>query len=250
MSRVRNLIVRICSSRHGPAIVTIDEGEPAPVDVPYWKRKGLLYEFPKYFIHGILYQVLVLYAIINLLVPFILLTFLGMVGLVVMMGLIFFVFGILNFFIGQLLWDIKGRKNIWSFIGHGVVLWVCLIISNIPYMVDLTLITPGLMFHPEIGVSIQLWYTLTFVGYSFWYGYVGKMVASWFRDTDFKLPRRIYRHSQETVPGECPKCNALYLYPQFAILPNGNVECPNCQEVFFLERREYSVHADSQERES
>jgi len=87
----------------------------------------------KYFLHGLIFSLLLLALEIVWAFLFVFLVLIGyIVGLILGFIVLFFIIGGLNAVLTQSIWDTYIRQNWKSLLGHGIVLFIALIIAAIP----------------------------------------------------------------------------------------------------------------------
>ena len=120
----------------------------------------------KYFVHGIAFSLL--FTILAIIWAFILLILVSLgwfIGLIIGLGILMLIIGGLNSFLTDLLW-FPVKKSFWSILGHGIILFIVLLIVNGIFVIAPTLIFPG------IATTI-----IVFIVGSFMDGFVAKKVA-------------------------------------------------------------------------
>lgn len=134
---------------------------------PRWKNPL------KYFLHGLAYSLLMLVLVFVWALILLILTMLGaIIGLIIGVILLFFIMGFLNSFLTLYIWSIPVKMQLTSLLGHGFLLFIALIVVNVPAMM-INLSVPGL------ATSIVL-----FIAYAFIDGFVSKYVALIWREED------------------------------------------------------------------
>ena len=230
--------------------MTLDVGERYYEVGKYLEKEGFLYSFPKFFAEGLVYMFFIPTAFSASGIQDLILV-IGFFGLVMLFSAFSLLIGITNVVLGRILWQIKERRSIWSLVIHGYILWALFILTDIPLMIDVFFVGPGLMYPlPENTLLTNNYYAvLIFLAYTLWRGYLGKSVANWFKNPIFHYPRRIYKDSEDSVMEQCPTCKAIYLYPPTSVGPTGNVHCPNCGEIFYLPKKEHTIISKSEENQ-
>ena len=120
----------------------------------------------KYFVHGIAFSLL--FTILAIIWAFILLILVSLgwfIGLIIGLGILMLIIGGLNSFLTDLLW-FPVKTSFWSILGHGIILFIVLLIVNGIFVIAPTLIFPG------IATTI-----IVFIVGSFMDGFVAKKVA-------------------------------------------------------------------------
>lgn len=104
-------------------------------------------------------------------VAFVILVVFGkFIGLIIALVLLFFIIGGLNTFLTELIWDIYVRSSWQSILGHGLALFIILLIVAIPNII-IDLVVPGL------ATTIAL-----FIIYCFIDGFIARKVGFWFEE--------------------------------------------------------------------
>lgn len=120
----------------------------------------------KYFLHGILFSILLLVLGIFWLVIFAVLVAFGfIIGFIIGFFVLFLIVGGLNSFLTDMIWSIPVKTRWISLLGHGLLLFIVLIIVSIPQLI-INIVAPNL------AVQIVL-----FVVYAFVDGFVAKRIG-------------------------------------------------------------------------
>jgi vacuolar-type H+-ATPase subunit I/STV1 len=121
---------------------------------------------PRYFLHGLLFSLILIILIFVWVFLTVALVFIGSIlGLIIGIVLLFFIFGGINTYLMHGIWGISIKGNLLSLFTHGLVLFLVLLLVSIPSLI-INLLAPNL------AVSIVL-----FVFYCFVDGYVAKAVG-------------------------------------------------------------------------
>jgi hypothetical protein len=121
---------------------------------------------PRYFLHGLLFSLILIILIFVWAFLAVVLVFIGSIlGLIIGIVLLFFIFGGINTYLMQGIWGISIKSNMLSLFTHGLALFLVLLLVSIPSLIVSLLA-------PNIAVSIVL-----FVFYCFVDGYVAKAVG-------------------------------------------------------------------------
>jgi len=161
----------------------------------------------KYFLHGIAFSILYLalaFVWIFLLVALVIVGF--FIGLIIGFVVLFFVLGGLNSFLTDLIWSIPIKTDWKSLLIHGLVLFLLLLITNIPNAILSYLF-------PNLGLQIVL-----FLIYAFVDGFVARNSANWWRK-----PLEEYKPTQETPKSFLKKCVSCGQE-----IPIASETCPHC----------------------
>ena len=129
---------------------------------------------PRYFLHGLLFSLISLMLVFVWAFFAVALIFIGSIlGLIIGIVLLFFIFGGINTYLMQGIWGISIKGNLLSLFTHGLALFLALLLVSIPSLI-INLLAPN------IAVSVIL-----FVFYCFVDGYVAKAVGgNWEEQTD------------------------------------------------------------------
>ena len=129
---------------------------------------------PRYFLHGLLFSLISLILVFVWAFFAVALIFIGSIlGLIIGIVLLFFIFGGINTYLMQGIWGISIKGNLLSLFTHGLALFLALLLVSIPSLI-INLLAPN------IAVSVIL-----FVFYCFVDGYVAKAVGgNWEEQTD------------------------------------------------------------------
>lgn len=121
---------------------------------------------PRYFLHGLLFSLISIILIFVWVFLAVALVFIGSIlGLIIGIVLLFFIFGGINTYLMQGIWGISTKSNLLSLFTHGLALFLVLLLVSIPSLIVNLL-------SPNIAVSVVL-----FVFYCFVDGYVAKAVG-------------------------------------------------------------------------
>jgi hypothetical protein len=161
----------------------------------------------KYFLHGVLF--LTLYFVLIFLWVYFLaaLVWIGLfLGLIIGLILLFFIVGGLNSFLTNLIWSMPVKTGLKSLLGHGLVLFLLLLVVNIPHAI-MNLLAPSLT------TTILL-----LIIYAFVDGYVAKNVAGLWK----KQPE------EPEVIGKTPKSFLKKCINCGQEIPIASETCPHC----------------------
>jgi len=144
--------------------------------------RSLGHLLPRYFLHGLLFNVILFLLIFAWAFIMVTLVFVGfflgvyvgfVLGLVVGIVLLVFIFGGFNTYLMQEIWKVSVKTNWFGLFTHGLALFLILLLVSIPSMVVSRLA-------PNVVV-----YVVLFVVYCFVDGYVAKAVGgSWIGRAD------------------------------------------------------------------
>ena len=161
----------------------------------------------KYFVHGILF-LLLYFAMIFLWAFFIAaLVMIGLfLGLILGFIVLFFLIGGLNSFLTDILWSVHIKTRWTSLLGHGLVLFIAILVVNIPHIFIIILV-------PNLFLSI-----IMIVLYAFVDGFVAKNVAMWWE----RKPEEggIVGTTPKAFLKKCVKCDLE--------IPLASETCPFC----------------------
>ena len=120
----------------------------------------------KYFIHGIAYSVIMVVLVFVWVFATVLLVAVGwLIGLIIGFILLFIILGGLNCFLTVTIWSISTKTAWTSLLGHGLALFIVLIIAHIPaFLINLAV--------SSLATTIVL-----FIVYAFVDGFIAKNVA-------------------------------------------------------------------------
>jgi hypothetical protein len=125
----------------------------------------------KYFIHGFVFSLLFFLLTIAWLFGMLLLIVFGsFIGLIIGAGILMLIVGCLNTFLTSLLW-FPVKTSFWSITGHGIVLFMVLLVVNGIFVTVPSLAFPGIaagVFALIVGSLVD--------------GFVCKKVASWWEE--------------------------------------------------------------------
>lgn len=140
-------------------------GLPAipPTPIP---EEGYPRRVTKYFIHGIAYSVIMTVLVFVWVIATVLLVAVGSwIGLIIGFILLFIILGGLNCFLTGTIWSISTKTAWTSLFGHGLTLFIALIIAHIPaFLINLNA--------SNLATTIAL-----FIIYAFVDGFIAKNVA-------------------------------------------------------------------------
>lgn len=124
----------------------------------------------KYFFHGVLFSLLFLFlGLAWFFVTALLVSFGGIIGLLIGIGLLFLVVGYVNTVLGVQIWNIEMKAGMTNMFFHGLALFVLLLIVNLTTSFLPNQLIPGIVTR-----------STTFVIGAFIDGFIGKKTASWF----------------------------------------------------------------------
>ncbi|TFG08654.1 hypothetical protein EU538_06770 [Candidatus Thorarchaeota archaeon] len=149
--------------------------EDAPRPAPASNGKTTPRTILKYFLHGIVYSVFMFFASVMLVVVASFLIVIGsLIGLILGFAMIFMTIGCLNAGIAGLIWDLDVSSGWQSCLGHGLLLFVLLLIAHVPFLILEALYTGMTV---EVAVILLMAEILLMAIVD---GYVGKSVATFF----------------------------------------------------------------------
>jgi hypothetical protein len=140
-------------------------GLPATPPPPL-PEEGYPRRVTKYFLHGIAYSVLMVVLVFVWVFATVLLVAVGSwIGLIIGFILLFIILGGLNCFLTSTIWSISTKTAWTSLLGHGLLLFIVLVIVHIPaFLINLT--------EPSLATTIVLSTVYAFVD-----GFIAKNVA-------------------------------------------------------------------------
>lgn len=120
----------------------------------------------KYFFHGISFSILLLLLTFAwIFIAAILMVTGYLIGLIIGFVILLFLIGGLNSFLTDLIWDIPIETDWKSLLGHGFVLFIALLIADIPAIIIGSIA-------PSLATQIVLFIVYAFIG-----GFIGRNVA-------------------------------------------------------------------------
>ncbi len=129
-------------------------------------------DLAKYFIHGIAFSLLFfVLAFVLVFVLGFLIAIGSIIGLVIGLGILMLVVGGLNGFLANAIWGIETTESFLSLFIHGVVLFLCLLVIHLFFVIGPQVAFPG------IATTI-----VTFIIGAFIDGFIGKHVAALFEE--------------------------------------------------------------------
>jgi hypothetical protein len=203
------------------------------------KERKFIQDIPKYFIHGLLYAIIgtlatMVFAVITVistiivgavamaggeLVGFVMLA----VFFLVLLLLVFFVAGLINAMLSRSFWNATPPGGFKSYVGHGGVLVILLVIFGIPNMA-IDWLFPNLDFLTFLVVAIP-----RIVIYSIIDGYVGRWVA--YGLSDFAMATKSVV-TDDGVRGTCPQCGVNTVVKMREETESKVVVCQGCNVPF------------------
>ncbi|MFW9849309.1 MAG: hypothetical protein ACFFF4_09215 [Candidatus Thorarchaeota archaeon] len=189
----------------------------------YSDEPSQLYTIGKYWVHGFLYQILTTVVLIPTLFAMIfLIIVISFIGLIIGFGLLFMAIGWANKAISGYLWKIESRGAWTSLIGHGLALFIALLLVSFPVAYI------QIMFY----YSIVMYYVIAYGPTPIIQGYIAKSVAGYFSDD--MTQKAFAVRSGQTPKGPlttCPYCNAVFPYREIDITVEGTAPCRTCGAV-------------------
>lgn len=133
------------------------------------------YLLSRYFLHGILFSLMLLGLSYVWLIVFALLTYIGaFIGVIIGVIVFFFFIGCLNAFLTDKIWSFYVKTDWKSLLAHGFVLSILLIIVSSPSIVINLLI-------PNLATIIVLFVINTFIE-----GYVARNIAASWEEEEYQ----------------------------------------------------------------
>ncbi len=193
-------------------------GGPAYSDEP-----SFIVTLAKYWGHGFLYQLFNTFALIPILLALVLLTLvISIIGLIIGLVLMFLVIGWINKMLSGFIWKIECRGAVTSLIGHGLAVFLALLLISFP-MLFLGIFT---------GYNLILYYVIQYALIPLVQGYIAKAVAKYFEDS---MPTTAFPTQRGGTAGgamtTCPYCNAVFPYREIDITPEGTAPCRTCGAI-------------------
>ncbi len=195
-----------------------------------------------YFVSGFLWSIgLEIVIYIMLLVIVFLLLLLGIIGFIVGFAALFLAIGWLNVKLMGYFWKMDIRTKWTSLIGHGLLLFLVLLIVHLP-------LTIYDLFTADTLTNLLIYLAIAFGPFSIIDGFVVKKVAGMFEETHQRVqPRRYYGLEMEPATGyvsqqpppsqmrgyrgpltECPYCGAVMPYGEQDVSAFGFANCRSC----------------------
>jgi hypothetical protein len=176
----------------------------------------------RYFVHGLVFSILmrastvVLAAILVMLI-----LFASFLGFIIWFAVVFMVWGLVNAKLCSWLWHFDVRMYWTSLLGHGFVLFIVLLILELPVTflgigMSIGGITPAVLFIAEI------------VAYSFIDGFVGKNIGGMFAERHISIARRQLSRTPTAPLTNCPYCGAVFPYREIDLTREGTASCRQC----------------------
>jgi len=135
------------------------------------KESLLRYLLPRYFVHGLLFSIFgLIIGIVLIIILLGLFVFGALIGLIIGLILLFLVFGAVNTFLMDRIWNIQVNENWKSLLVHGFALVIAFLVVSIPsFIISL--------YAASLPTTIVL-----FIIYCLIDGYVAKAVGSYWRE--------------------------------------------------------------------
>jgi len=134
----------------------------------------------KYFIHGIMFSILILALMLMWAVAFVVLVIIGLfIGLIIGLLLLFFIVGGLNVFLTKTIWSVSIKSDWKNLLLHGLILIVLLFLAEIPGAI----ISYNM---PDITVTVAV-----LVVNSFIYGLIAKRVANFWKEERKEISEQV-----------------------------------------------------------
>ena len=138
------------------------------------EQKPLSFLLPRYFLHGLSFNIIIFLLSFAWAILFVGLLILGaIIGLIIGIVLLFFILGAINVFLMERIWDFRAKADWTSLLIHGLALFFVLLIVSIPSLI-INLLAPNL------PVTIVI-----FVIYCFIDGYVARAVGGIWEEIDY-----------------------------------------------------------------
>jgi hypothetical protein len=138
------------------------------------EQKPLSFLLPRYFLHGLFFNVIFFLLTIAWAILLAgLIIFGAIIGLIIGIIILFFIYGAINVFLMERIWDFRVKADWKSLLTHGLAMFFVLLIVSIPSIIINFLA-------PSIPVAI-----VVFIVYCFIDGYVAKAVGGMWEETDY-----------------------------------------------------------------
>ena len=201
----------------------------------------------RYFTHGFLFSL-----IIGNLAPILVIVFFPLAVLFFLLGLIILVFALVVFIgwtnvkLADYLWNIKCSGSIKSYLGHGVMLIITLILFYIPLGAwELVFLSD----YPSLALASRL---IAIVLYSIIDGFLARLIAEQFLDPNEYVGGSL-RHRRGTrivdygmtkpkpIQGVCPHCSASHWYDESSLAEDGSLQCKSCGERYIYKKVDSAI---------
>lgn len=144
---------------------------------------SLPHRIGKYLIHGFVFSIMMLGAEVVLASTLpMLIIFASFLGICIWLGLVFLSWGCINGMLCHWLWRFRAKQHWASLIGHGFVMFLVLLIVELPITALLQLAMANIS--PGIFVSVQI-ASLSIID-----GIIGKAVGGMFKNSYVPIQRR------------------------------------------------------------
>ncbi len=176
----------------------------------------------RYFIHGLVFYLLMAASTIVLAAVLVMLVLLASIlGFIIWFGVVFLLWGLVNGKLCSWLWHFEVRQHWTSLIGHGFVLFIILLILELPIeFLDLGM--------AATGVSYPVIFIIGIIAYPFIDGFVGKAVGNMFAETHIPSTRRQLPRTPAGALTNCPYCGAVFPYREIDLTREGTASCRQC----------------------
>ncbi len=176
----------------------------------------------RYFIHGLVFYLLMAASNIVLAVVLVMFVLLASVlGFIIWFGVVFLVWGLINGKLCSWLWHFEVRQHWTSLMGHGFVLFIVLLIVELPVeLLDFGMSTTGISYPVILIVGI--------IAYPFIDGIVGKAVGNMFAETYIPSTRQQASRTPTAPLTNCPYCGAVFPYREIDLTREGTASCRKC----------------------
>ena len=207
------------------------------------RERRFIQDFPKYFLHGLLYAIIgtlatIMFSIITVISTIVIgaVAVAGgeLVGYVILalffvalLLLVFFVAGFINAMLARSFWNATPPSGFKSYTGHGAVLVFLFVIFGIPNMA-IDWLFPNLDFMIFLIVAIP-----RIIIYAVIDGYVGRWLAYGFSDFGEATKSLV---TDEGIIGTCPQCGVDMLVKMRPESDSKVIVCQGCKVPFEIPR--------------
>ncbi|MFX1482246.1 MAG: hypothetical protein ACFFCP_03550 [Promethearchaeota archaeon] len=175
----------------------------------------------KYLIHGFIFSFMMIAAeIVLAAILVMLIIFASVLGFFIWFGLVFLAWGWVNGMLCSWLWDFDVKQHWTNLVGHGLVLFLVLLIVGIPVTAILPFVTTGIS--PAIYIPVRL------ASLSVFDGIIGKAIGEMFRASG---TQPVTSKRRPTLRRTCPFCGALFPYRDRDLSPEGTAPCRQCGAI-------------------
>lgn len=189
----------------------------------YAEEESFIMQLGRYWVHGILYSILGGIALIPTFVVLLFFTlFIGIIGLILGLVVVFLAFGWVNKMIAGFIWKMECRGSWQSLTGHGLGLFFVILVLGIPVL----FVEVFFLYNP------LLYYIISYGPVTILYGAAAKYVASYFKETEGSVITMPGSRGVSKAPmTTCPYCNAVFPYREIDLSLEGTAPCRTCGAI-------------------